>query len=620
MISGLNLWGRLIRIDFNWINLHLVLISILLGFYGYASDQNPLIMVFFLLIPVMMWRSHSHVKKFDDHFSFNLNSIAYFIYFFLLLGINARDYLFNYPSGDELAYSLIGIQPILSAILKFSSVDSLTVVIVLIRFIFLTIFVIAVFSYFKLRKIPHICIIILVFTIVINLTIFRFFGGFPGGYSKLNTLPYIFIPSLFGFNGFTLHITSTLFMSGLFILILRYFEKNSKLQFLATFVALTLFSFMPAFLYLSSLIDHSIFFILFSLPPLIRVFLNDTSNQARWIGFISIGIYFRITVLITLILYLMFIGIRKIRIQEFGLPIFLIGPYLVTLLLTSNPDVTNSDKSILEPGEFLSRLESLLSSIKLTQTNLEIMTLVILLCLIPFRDRRVFYLTLRLIFLIVVFFSLLLNKDLVGNAKYALEWFLTLFVLLSIFWISRLKKMFGDFSIVYILIVSMLLNSVFLNSSKLPLNLIIRHSVSAERFSFVNQTGRFNEVNPVFNYQKALRISKTAYGKFCLPIGNVYGEYLQVLAGGTVKEINIAKEERLLYLNALQTSGRDFDEIDARLLTNIDVDCFILPSRYNGVQFRDLLQDNSLKIDTTVSSKFPDSNLLIVSKLHYKGV
>lgn len=620
MISGLNLWGRLIRIDFNWINLHLLLTSILLGFYGYASDQNPLIMVFFLLIPVVLWGLRSHVKRFDDQFSFNLKSITYFIYFFLLLGINARDYLLNYPSGDELAYSLIGIQPILSAVMRFTLVDPLTVVIVLIRFIFLSIFVIVGFSYFKLRKIPHICIIIVSFAIVINLTIFRFFGGFPGGYSKLNTLPYIFIPSLFGFNGFTLHITSTLFMSGLFMLILRYFEKKSRLQFLATFVALTLFSFMPAFLYLSSLIDHSIFFILFSLPPLMRVFLNDTSNQARWIGFLSIGIYFRITVLITLILYLIFIGIRKIKVQEFGLPIFLIGPYVVSLLLTSNPDATNSDKSILEPGEILSRFESLLSSIKLTQTTLEIMTLVILICLIPFRDRRVFYLTIRLIFLIVVFFSLLLNKDLVGNAKYPLEWFLTLFVLLSIFWISRLNKRFGDFSIVYFLMVSMLLNSVFLNSSKLPLNLIFRHTVSDESFSFVNQTGRFNEVNPVFNYQKALRISKTAYGKFCLPIGNVYGEYLQVLSGGTVKEINIAKEERLLYSNALQNSGRDFDEIDARLLTSINVNCFILPSKFNGAQFRDLLQDNSLKIDTVVSSKFPDSDLLIVRKLHFKKV
>ena len=79
-----------------------------------------------------------------------------------------------------------------------------------------------------------------------------------------------------------------------------------------------------------------------------------------------------------------------------------------------------------------------------------------------------------------------------------------------------------------------------------------------------------------------------------------------------MKEINIAKEERLLYSNALQNSGRDFDEIDARLLTSINVNCFILPSKFNGAQFRDLLQDNSLKIDTVVSSKFPDSDLLIV--------
>jgi len=618
MTSRLNLWERPIRIDFNWVHIHLILISILLGFFGYASDQNPLIMAFFLLIPLVVWRSYHHVKKFNDQISVNLKSIGYFIYFFFLLSLNAKDYLYNYPSGDELAYSLIGIQPILSALLRFPIVDPLSVMTILIRFTFLTIFIIAILSYFKLRKIPHICIIIVTFSIVINLTIFRFFGGFPGGYSKLNTLPYIFIPSVFGFNGFTLHVTSALFISCLFLLILHYFEKKSKLQFLATFVLLTLFCFMPAFIYLSSLIDHSIFFIFFSLPPLIRVFLNDISNQSRWIGFISIGIYFRITVLITLILFLMFIGIRKIRIQEYGLSIFLIGPYLVTLLLTSNPDVTNSDISILEQNEILSRFELLLSSIQVTQTNLEIMTFVLLLCVIPLSNIRVSYVTIRFIILSALFFGLLLNKNLVGNSKYTFEWFLTLFVLLSIFWISRMKKVFGDFSIVIVLITLMLINSFLVNSSKLPLNLTLKHTVTAERHLYANQMGRFNEVNPVFNYQDALRISKMTYGKFCLPVGNVYGEYLQILAGGTVEEIKIAIEERILYSSALQTFGRDFNEIDAALLTSIDVDCFIAPSKYNGVPFRELIQDNSLKIDTTVNSKFSDSNLLIVSKLHYK--
>lgn len=618
MTSRLNLFDRQIRINFNWVHIHLILISILLGFFGYASDQNPLIMAFFLLIPFVVWRSNHHVQKFNDQVSVDLKSFGYFIYFFFLLGLNAKDYLYNYPSGDELAYSLIGIQPILSALLRFPIVDSLSVMTTLIRFTFLSLFLIAILSYFKLRKIPHICIIIVTFSILINLTIFRFFGGFPGGYSKLNTLPYIFIPSVFGFNGFTLHVTSTLFISCLFMLIIRYFEKKPKLQFLATFVLLTLFCFVPAFIYLSSLIDQSIFFIFFSLPPLIRVFLNDTSNQSRWIGFISIGIYFRITVLITLILFLMFIGIRKIKIQEFGLSIFLIAPYLVTLLLTSNPDVTNSDISILEQNEILSRFASLLSSTQATQTNLEIMTFMILLCLIPLRNRRVFYLTIRLITLIAIFFGLLLNKNLVGNSKYTLEWFLTLFVLLSIFWISRMKNVFRDFSIVYVLILLMLLNSFLLNSSKLPLNLILKHTVTAERFLYANQMGRFNGVNPMFNYQDALRISKMTYGKFCLPVGNVYGEYLQILAGGTVEEIKIAKEERMLYSNARQSYGRDINQIDATVLTSIDVDCFITPSNLNGVQFRELIQDNSLKIDTTVISNFPDSNLLIVSKLHYK--
>ena len=85
-----------------------------------------------------------------------------------------------------------------------------------------------------------------------------------------------------------------------------------------------------------------------------------------------------------------------------------------------------------------------------------------------------------------------------------------------------------------------------------------------------------------------------------------------------MEEIKIAKEERVLYSSALQASGRNFDEIAVTLLTSSDVDCFITPSKFNGIEFISLIQDKSLKIDTTVTSNFSDSNLLIVSKLHYK--
>jgi hypothetical protein len=144
-------------------------------------------------------------------------------------------------------------------------------------------------------------------SVVIISSVFHFlffsFGGGVSGYSKINALPYTITSSLFGVNPIVYRLTSVCTISFVLVMICK-FLATAKFSRVNTVVICVLFITIPVEMFQSITIDHSIYFLVFAILPLLEMLYSNTARLERYIPLLVIGVFFRVTVGIVLIAYI----------------------------------------------------------------------------------------------------------------------------------------------------------------------------------------------------------------------------------------------------------------------------------------------------------------------------
>ena len=374
--------------------------------------------------------------------------------------------------------------------------------------------------------------------------VFNAFGGVPAGYSKLNALPLVFGGFFFGVNGVALHLTMvvifTLFMWAYWRYLTTILPKRPLLAFFAVLSFVTLSSTT----YLASFIDHSFYFILFASIPTLNIFLKIRSNPERWIGLLSIGVFFRITIVLVLACYIVFIFRSNSRSKWLYTFPLMTCPYLLVFSATGNTGLVNLDPDNKVSHNFS---DAALTFINLLSLNLTWMNLIyfglILFFAIALELKLVFKILLFVVLSYVIFFQIL-NSTIAGNPKYQFEWLSTLLLVLIGFLVVRLKRT-SLFRVFYILTILSFLANLWQNLAAPQVYSVFNSSVETQEIKvdkFSIQT--YYLINPVYDYKKFLDRVPFSNRGTCLITGTTYGQILEVLARRSRAEVEQIKKFR----------------------------------------------------------------------------
>ncbi len=574
---------------FNWLSVNAILLTVLFCYFGYGSNQTLVIKCVFLMFPLIFYIGKESFSKFQDRISIKKLDIIILSLFFNLFLILGKEFIFRFPVGDEGAYSLIAFQTPISLIERIEILGPDFIISDGIRIFSVAaacMILLLLSLNSKIRPIP--LILILTFSIVFSGTFFSAFGGVPAGYSKLNTLPLIFGGFLMGINGIALHLTMvtifTIFIWAFWRTLISVVPGRS----LFAFIVILGFATLSSTIYLSSLIDHSFYFIIFTSIPILNIFLGNQNNPERWVGLLSIGVFFRITVLIVLVCYLMFIFKRSVKSIWLIIGPSITIPYVLVFSATGNSGVVDRGSNQQVPSSLSELAFGFVNSavLNLTWVNLAYFGIIILFAVVM--DARIFVKLIIYFLLSYIVYFKFLNLAIVGNPKYQLEWFSTLLLCLFGYLVVRLKRSVL-ISIFLVLTIVSTLTNLWQNIAAPDKYVVFDSLNSSGNFKIdiiSNQT--FYLVNPHHDYQEILSQVPLQSRERCLVTGTTYGQILEIMAGRSRSEIANLKTIKGNFVQS-QLLGKTKvprSEFDDAL--KVGADCIItttLPSAKRDVSF-----------------------------------
>jgi hypothetical protein len=565
-----------LSINFNWLNLLVFTLFIVFPFMGLGTPSKDKItatsiislVVYYLILVAVFFIPNKIKNVFDENLNVNTHDIYLFVFFLCLISLFNSKYLNSYLVGDELSYAGSSLRypiKLLEFDISFLGTISVNDIMHITSFMMMLCALSLIRALKKFSQVSR-CLSIVIISLVFHFLFFSFSGG-VSGYSKINALPYTTTCSLFGVNPIVYRLTSACIISFVLVMICKFLAK-AKFSRVITLVICVLFVTIPVEMFQSITIDHSIYFLVFAILPLLEIFYSNTARLERYIPLLVIGVYFRVTVGIVLIAYIVhsWNRFRQPNSFKYLLPVLLLVPYGIALL-SSGPEVSNHQLQIssLSPEFMSNTLGSIFGSQYFYFT---IVSLIYISIKLKVRVSLSIYIILS-IFLFFVY----LNSNLTGEVKYQQEWFSPLLIL-SLAYLSR--SMLG-IELKMLKVVSYILSFILIFSQLNDLSKFNYGDASAASFNV-------SSVTSVTHYPVAATyryLELTQYKHSCFNAGVTYNLITEVFSGVNYEAYRKILSQREQIVRTQAARGIDWTTFNAEDLNFSGVPCVILGNLSN---------------------------------------
>jgi hypothetical protein len=600
----------LLSINFNWINLLVFTLFFVFPLMGlgtpFADNVTPVTLIplvsFFSILGIMSFMPKNIIGLFDDILTVSKHDIFLFIYFFGLIYLFQFQYLNNYLVGDELSYAgssqryplkLLEISPPfldnfnVNNILHLASLILILSGFTMIRFLK---------RFNQANKFLILTLISLSFFAIY----FIFYGG-AGGYSRLNTFPYTITSGLFGVNPLIYRLTSASIICLSLTLICKFLFKVNLPRALSIIIC-TLFITIPLEIFHSIIVDHSIYFFVFAILPMLDMLYSQRAHLERYIPLLVIGIHFRASLFFVLFVYVLSSISKSLTLKNFKslLPIVFLVPY-GTALQISGPKVSNTNLQV-SSSLFGLVFESLISAFGSPYLYFVCISLIYMLI----KSKKSIFLGLYITLSFGVFF-VYLDSNLIGGSKYQQEWFSPLLII-SLINFARLLAGLKLRSIkgpIYSLILLLLF---FQSNDLLRFNSGARSQVSFNVDSIA--TTKHYPIDEAYDF-----LEHTKYKDSCYNAGVTYNLMTEVFSGVNHKTyLNLLNQRNDIALSRLE-NGTDWTTLNSEEINSNKVSCVLITTLSN----KELLVTNLLASGWIKLKDFHDhnfsTNVLIMVKI-----
>jgi len=425
-----------IRINLAWLLFLGTFISY--GYFGAVTPELSLLrqfdfyalILFFLPIfslIIIFYHSSKYFKEYLVEISISYKDLFFFFSIFFLLLMLSSNNLSLSLSGDELAYSQIGVihgiqmtsilmeNSISFDHLLFKTTVRLFTTIVAASFGFF-IFIIFLFRSRKLQLLIFVSLLLSMRLLVSSL------GGNTTENSALSSLPATFFGILFGINDLSFKFSYFIPYSIFLFLIFKELSKSFD-RFSAYFFSLSLGT-IPSFLFLGSIVEQSLWSLMCFCLVILKLINNDKPNYLHLVVLVSIFCFFRINSLFALIPIFLHLILNKNyslnKIKSIGLkltlPIISFLPFFGFSLLES-PTIS------LQEGQSSHLFNALFSAEVFNNLGRSFPFYWLLIAPLPIflRVSWKIKLVLLIFFGVLILFYYSIDQDLWGSAKYQVE-------------------------------------------------------------------------------------------------------------------------------------------------------------------------------------------------------
>ena len=547
--------------------------------------------------------------------------------FIFILMINAT-WLKRSLTGDELAYAGIANKyslEVFNFLAFISSESSSALILQLVSLGILAVLGISSIYFLKLNfptQIYVAVVVILIFQAGVGL-----FGGAGIGYSKLNTFPYFVSTGLFGFNEISYRATTAMLTSVLMLVVFKFLVSLEISKWSATLICLAIVT-TPLIAHHSVIIEQSVFFFLFAIIPLLEVASRARYTPERLVPVLIIGTYFRFTVLIVLVLYILYGWFsskeNRTRLIRVAPLLLLLLPYLLGLLLSPSAATSVSYFGFFKsnPTDY-SRLDVLSSALLLSADSVTIPVCIIGALYWASKSRISFILAVLFLAISWTVFYEFTSTQLIGYPKYQEEWLSPLLVLgltyLAIF-LKRSIVLNKNLAPIFFIII---IFANYLSYKELPLRNTSFYSSSetysdARPFAIKERDTRFAISTIPTPIQPALaKVNDIGQAGKCFLAGAVYNVIPEIMAGWTVGELKSAIKVRELVIGKQTSVGDNWTSINSKTLSAADVECVVLSQLPNIDEVeKELLASNWVKVVSIKDSEYSTakSSIWVVNK------
>jgi hypothetical protein len=580
----------ILNLELNWIGLLILSSFYVYGYFGYGSvgiSKNNLYIrlitiLYILTLSLIFFKKNLNLSYFSDRILITGKDLYIsFLFFFCVLAISTP-YLNEYLTQDELSYAGSALENPLKILKMFIYIPwhfQVNNLLHLVSFLILigNLVFIRMFLKFKVK----IQIIIIALLTIFFQLIYGFFGVNHIGYSKLNTLPYTITAAVFGVNPLIFRTTTILIISIVLSLTCKFLANSLKIPRVYWIIVSCIFITAPIELAYSFTVDQSIFFYIFAIIPLIEIFFRQSPRPERCIPLLVVGVYFRISVILILILYIFYIlklfNFKIGTLKPFFLPLTFLLPYIYGLIVSP---IASKNSNLFEG---LSNLpNSIFISLKISFGFLYMFFSIICLLLISYYKKNNFLIIVAYLILVILFFYISIPTNLVGTQKYQQEWFSPLFFMCLVFAALVFHKFRNllpkfifalmTFSLVFYNLQvfmslpqknSFLLNFPYQSSDYLKENSKNSFAISFHPYPYLS----------AFNY-----LSKDSDNNRCFNGGVVYNLLPEIFSGINIREFKFLENQRSNFLSIQSVNGHDWTSVSSGDLELSKISCVVLGS------------------------------------------
>ena len=534
-----------------------------------------------MILFVIYFKKDFNLRIFTDRITITYNDMYISILFFCFISAITAPYLNEYLTQDELSYAGSALENPLRIIKLYNYIPDYFKVnnlLHLVSFFVLIINLLFIRIFFRLN-VKFQIITVALSTIFLQL-IFGFFGVSQIGYSKLNTLPYLITAAVFGVNPLIFRITTILIISIVLSLTCKFLTSSLRISKIYWIITSLIFITIPIELAYSFTVDQSIFFFIFAIIPLTEIFFRQTPRPERCIPLLVIGVYFRVSVILILIVYIFYtlrlFNYKLNNLKPFFLPLIFLLPYVYGLLIS--PIAT---KNNILPEGLLHIPNSIFVSLKISFGIIYIFTVIICLFLISARNNNLLIIFTYLI-LAVTFFYIYIPTSLIGSQKYQQEWFSPLLYICLVFFSLNFHKYksFRPKFIFTLLTFSLVLYNLQIFMILPQKNSFLRnypYQVSNYLKEFGNNSFAISfHPYPYLNAFNYLNIYSD--NRNCFNAGIVYNLLPEIFSGKNIRDFRFLENQRLNFLESQSINGNDWTSVSSGDLKFAKISCVILGS------------------------------------------
>ena len=554
--------------SFNLSGIRSVLATYLLtfGLYGYGSDleiQEPL--TFLPLFAGLLVSIYFFLRPSGFFDRWNFRAVLKFKHVLVYLGVfaalvlSSHNTLENEQVGDELSYVQFAVVHSLELAELLTFLDQASPVGPLLQLLSLALvllFILPMLLFIALAPLRA-TIVVVAITVTAFQIVYSTLGGWGWGYTKVAWFPYLLPVSIFGADSNVFRITSLAIVAIGFTALFFTLRALSISLGLRAITVLTLVALPIPALYYSSL-DHIVYFIAIAIPITVYLFARP-SNQIleRVFLILAIGSLFRITIGFLLIALSVWVLVEKpyrngiLKLWNMTQPALLIivpyvGGVLVATPLFSSLGETSSELE-LNPQQVANILEQQVGFFETLIT-----TSVVLISLIYSRARFPLMVFLGTAF--SFYFVILAPTGLVGEARYSVEWAVSLFLiaLATLGIADRANRNSFLPRVVSRLALTTVVALVLFSNQSLLRDVIYEHPNSSDQ--------NLNSYRPI-GYLKVQNFLVESQVRECVPVGVVYGAGNEILANRPLGVVKFARKAHLELQAAQKATSRDWTSL-----------------------------------------------------------